>query len=69
MEAITKEWPREFLVPVEQTELSNPDLIGSPIVTREEYDGPSSSRKKCRKLAMHQRKLHQIHQEEEDMMK
>jgi hypothetical protein len=46
MEEITKEWPAEFLVPVEQTELSNPDLIGSPVVTREEYDGPSSKKKK-----------------------
>jgi hypothetical protein len=41
MEEITKEWPAEFLVPVEQTELSDPDIIGSPLVTREEYDGPS----------------------------
>jgi hypothetical protein len=46
MEEITKEWPAEFLVPVEQTELSDPDLIRSPVVTREEYDGPNSSRRK-----------------------
>jgi hypothetical protein len=46
MEEITKEWPAEFLVPVEQTELSDLDLIGSPVVTQEEYDGPSSSKKK-----------------------
>jgi hypothetical protein len=46
MEEITKEWPTEFLVPVEQTELSNPDIIGSPVVTREEYDGPSNNKKK-----------------------
>jgi hypothetical protein len=34
MEEITKEWPAEFLVPVEYAELSNPDIIGSPLVTR-----------------------------------
>jgi hypothetical protein len=46
MEEITKEWPAEFLVPVEQTELSDPDLIGSLVVTREEYDAPNNSWKK-----------------------
>jgi hypothetical protein len=46
MEEITKEWPAEFLIPVDQAELSDPDLIGSPMVTREEYDAPSSSRRK-----------------------
>jgi hypothetical protein len=46
MEEITKEWLVEFLVPIEQTELSNPDIIGSPMVTLEEYDGPNSSKKK-----------------------
>ena len=46
MEEITKEWPIEFLVLVEQTKLFDPDLIRSPVVTREEYDGPSSSKKK-----------------------
>jgi hypothetical protein len=49
MEEITKEWPAKFLVPVEQTELSDPDLIGSPVVTREEYDGPSSAKKMKKK--------------------
>jgi hypothetical protein len=46
MEEITKEWLMEFLVPVEQTELSDLDLINSLVVTREEYDGPTSSRRK-----------------------
>jgi hypothetical protein len=41
MEEITKEWPAEFLVPVGDAELSDPDLIGSPVVTRTECDGPS----------------------------
>jgi hypothetical protein len=46
LEEITKEWPAEFLIPVDQAELSDPNLIGSPMVTREEYDAPSSSRRK-----------------------
>jgi hypothetical protein len=46
MEEITKEWPGEFLVPVEQTKLFDPDVMGSPVVTQEEYDGPSSNKKK-----------------------
>jgi hypothetical protein len=46
MEEITKEWPTKFLVPIEQTKLSDPDLIGSPVVTREKYDAPNSSKKK-----------------------
>jgi hypothetical protein len=46
MEEITKEWPAKFLVPVEHIKLSDPDLIGSFVVTCEEYDAPSSSRKK-----------------------
>jgi hypothetical protein len=46
IEEITKEWPTEFLVPVKQTKLYDPDLIKILVVTREEYDAPSSSRKK-----------------------
>jgi hypothetical protein len=46
MEEITKEWPAEFLVPVDREKIFDPDLIKSPVVTQEEYDGPSSSRKK-----------------------
>jgi uncharacterized protein YsxB (DUF464 family) len=46
MEEITKEYPEEFLVPVEQTELSDPDLIGSPVVTHKEYDAPNNNKKK-----------------------
>jgi hypothetical protein len=46
MGEITKELPVEFLVPVEQTELFDPDLIGSPMVTREEYNRPCSAKKK-----------------------
>jgi transcription initiation factor IIE alpha subunit len=39
MEEITKEWPIELLVSVEDAELSDPDIIGSPLVTRVEHDG------------------------------
>jgi hypothetical protein len=46
MEEMTKEWPEELLVPVNQTKLSDPDLIGSAVVTCEEYDAPNSRRKK-----------------------
>jgi hypothetical protein len=46
MEEITKEWPVEFLIPVDQAELSNPDLIESLVVNREEHDAPSNSRRK-----------------------
>jgi hypothetical protein len=48
MEEIAKEFTVEFLVLIEQTELSDPYLIGSHVVTREEYDAPSSSRKKMK---------------------
>jgi hypothetical protein len=33
-------------VPVNHAELSNPDLIGIPVVIREEYDAPNSRRMK-----------------------
>jgi hypothetical protein len=46
LEEITKEWPAEFLIPVAKAELSDPNLIGSPVVTREEYNAPNSSRRK-----------------------
>jgi hypothetical protein len=49
MEDITKEWLAEFLIPVGDVELSDPDLIGSPVVTQTEYDGPSSARKNKKK--------------------
>jgi hypothetical protein len=49
MEEITKEWPAEFLVPVEDAELSDPDIIGSPLVTRVEHDGQTSAKKKKKK--------------------
>jgi hypothetical protein len=34
MEDITKEWPTDFLVLVEDEKLSNPHIIGSPLVIR-----------------------------------
>jgi hypothetical protein len=49
MEEITKEWLVEFLVPFEDAKLSEPDIIGSPLVTWIEYDGQSSAKKKKKK--------------------
>jgi hypothetical protein len=46
MEEIIKEWTIEFLIPVDQDELSDPDLIEILIVTREEYDASRSNRRK-----------------------
>jgi hypothetical protein len=39
MEEITKEWSKEFLIPVEDEKLSDLDIIGSPLVTQVEHDG------------------------------
>jgi hypothetical protein len=39
----------KFLVPVEDTELSDPDIIGSPLVTWVEHDGQGSGKKKKKK--------------------
>jgi hypothetical protein len=74
MEEITKEWPVEFLVPVEQTELFHPDLIGIPMVTREEYDAPNSSKKKNKEEVQElnsasEETLHQIHLKGEEVTK
>jgi hypothetical protein len=49
MKEITKEWSDEFLVPMEDTELSDLDIIESPLVTRMEYDGPRNTKKKNKK--------------------
>jgi hypothetical protein len=49
MEEITKEWPTEFLVPVDDAELSDPDIIGSPLVTRVEHVRQTSAKKKKKK--------------------
>jgi hypothetical protein len=52
MEEITKEWPVEFLIPVEDVELSDPDIIGSPLVTRVEHYGQTSAKKRKKKEEM-----------------
>jgi hypothetical protein len=49
MEDITKEWPTEFLVPLEDAELSDPDIIRSSLVTRVEHDGHNSTKKNKKK--------------------
>jgi hypothetical protein len=46
MEEITKEWLAKFLVPVHDTKLFDPDIIGSPLVTRVEHDGQGNKKKK-----------------------
>jgi hypothetical protein len=49
LEEITKEWPAELLIHVDPTELSDTELIGSLVVTREGYDTPGTSRRKMTK--------------------
>jgi hypothetical protein len=45
MEDITKEWLLEFLVLVDDVELFDPDIIGSPLVTWSEHVGQSNAKK------------------------
>jgi hypothetical protein len=49
MEQIMKEWPEEFQTPVVDVELSDADIIGSPLVTWFEHAGQSSVKKKKKK--------------------
>jgi hypothetical protein len=49
MEEITKEWPKEFILPVADAELSDTDIIGSPLVTWVEHVGQTSVKKKKKK--------------------
>ena len=49
MEEITKEWTTKFLVPVEDAEIYDPDIIGSPLVTWVEHDGQANAKKKKKK--------------------
>jgi hypothetical protein len=46
MEEITKEWSKKFLVPIDDAELSDPDIIGIPLVTRVKHDEQTSAKKK-----------------------
>jgi hypothetical protein len=46
LEEITKEWLAEILIPIDLTKLSDLELIGSPMVTREGYDTPRTNRRK-----------------------
>jgi hypothetical protein len=46
LEEITKEWPAKLLIPVDPTELSDPKLIGSLMITHEWHDTPRTSRRK-----------------------
>jgi hypothetical protein len=58
MEEITKEWLAEFLVPVKDVELSDPDIIGSPLVTWVEHYGQKKKKKK--------EEFHSIESDEEE---
>jgi hypothetical protein len=49
MEQITKEWLKEFLVPIADAELSDTDTIGIPLVTQVEHVEQSSGTKKKKK--------------------
>jgi hypothetical protein len=61
MEKITNEWPKEFCVLVNDVKLSDPDIIGSPLVTQFEHAGQSSAKEKKRK-----EEVHNIETDEED---
>jgi DNA-directed RNA polymerase specialized sigma subunit len=49
MEQIMKEWLVEFLVSIDDAELSNPDIIGIPLVTQFDHAGETSVEKKKKK--------------------
>jgi hypothetical protein len=49
MDKITKELLKEFLVLVDDAELSDTNIVGSPLVTRVEHVGQSSRTKKKKK--------------------
>ena len=49
MEEITKEWPKEFLVPVENGELSDSDIIKIPLVTWVKHDVQRNAKKNKKK--------------------
>jgi hypothetical protein len=46
LEEITKDWSAELLIPADPTEMSDPELIGSPETTHEAKDHPGPSRRK-----------------------
>jgi hypothetical protein len=50
MEQITKEWLEEFLVPIDDAELFNTNLIGILLVNRVEYARKYSVKKKMKKV-------------------
>jgi hypothetical protein len=49
MEQITKEWMKEYLVLVDDVELFDPNIIGSPLVTEAEHVGHTSAKNKNKK--------------------
>jgi hypothetical protein len=49
MVEITKQWLVEFLVLMEDAELSDPNIIGSPLVTRVEHVEQRNAKKNKKK--------------------
>ena len=49
MEEITKEWLAEFLVPVDDVEISDPDIIEIPLVTWVKHVGQTRTKKNKKK--------------------
>jgi hypothetical protein len=49
MEEITKEWPIEFLVLVDDAKIYEPNIIGSPLVNRVEHVEQRSAKKNKKK--------------------
>jgi hypothetical protein len=46
LEKITTKCPAELLIPVDPTKIFDPELIRSPMITREGHDTPGTSRRK-----------------------
>jgi hypothetical protein len=46
LKEINKEWPTKLLIPIDPIELSDLELIRSPMITREGNDTPRTSRRK-----------------------
>jgi hypothetical protein len=49
MDNIMKEWPVEFLVPINDAELSDTDIIGIPLVTWVKHTRQCSAKKKMKR--------------------
>jgi len=66
MEEITKEWTKKFLVLVEYVELSNTDIIRTPLVTQVKHVGQSSVKKKKKKVEVQHIEIYEDNTSVED---